>query len=157
MTAQRLRDWVSYVQNHPEDIQARHVFIKEMPHLIAKIDMKDNMILYRISRMFTPGSDKHIELLEKAADMGNTHAMFDIAQQSLAVEHKPIARALKYLRKINKSGDSFMRQQAETLLESHPNLQKALQENPKVSVHSMFKNQPATKDHRNIEIVPPTA
>ena len=154
MTAQRLRDWVSYVQNHPEDIQARHVFIKEMPHLIAKMDMKDNMILYRISRMFTPGSDKHIELLEKAADMGNTHAMFDIAQQSLAVEHKPIARALKYLRK---SGDSFMRQQAETLLESHPNLQKALQENPKVSAHSMFQKRSTTNDHCTEVLAPPAA
>lgn len=140
MAAQRLRDWVSYVQNHPDDIKARYSFIDKMPALISQMNMRDNMIVYRISRMYAPGTDKNLRLLEKAADMGNTHAMFDIAKQSLSGETKSPGRAMQYLKKIASSGDSFMQQQSQALLAPFPHMQRALQDKAvKVSTNSMFQ------------------
>ena len=119
----RLRDWVSHVQNHPDDLAARHQLVALIPTLIDKMQVKDSMMLVRLSRLFAPGSSKQNQLLNKAAERGNTHALFTLAEQALQGSQSNAPRALSCLRAIQRSGDSFMQAEAKVLLESHPALQ----------------------------------
>ena len=142
MSNRRLRDWVTYIQNHPTDLQARMEFVNQLPELIDKMNMRDSMVLYRLSRLFAPGTKRQTDLLEQAANMGNTHAMLEIAQQSLSSEKKQLEKALKFLRQIIASGDSFIRDEAQKFLEAYPKVRAVLEgTSSRVSQLGMFQNK----------------
>ncbi len=156
MSNRRLRDSVTYIQTHPTDLQARMEFVNQLPGLIDEMNMSDSMVLYRLSRLFAPGTKRQVELLEQAAKMGNTHAMLEIVEQSLNSENKQPGKALKFIRQIIASGDSFIRDEAQKFLQAYPKIHAVLEgTTSRVSHLGMFQNKQAEPEATPIQTPQP--
>ncbi|MCC5792305.1 MAG: hypothetical protein JJT82_06840 [Legionellaceae bacterium] len=148
-TSQRdLNGWLQYVREYPQDFQARHDMAALLPRLLAQLDGKEHMMLYRCSRLFAPGSDAQNLLLQQAAKLGNTAAMLNLAQQGLQAQPVKTHTVLHYLRKIFASKDSFIRDETHKLLEAYPQMRSALAGGSGLSNRGFFSSNIRTEDSR---------
>lgn len=133
----------------PDNYIAQERLIGLMATMKAQAETNP-MTCYRLAQAYPSNSESWLELMQQAAKLGLTNAMYDLAVLSLkSKQPDKQAEALPYLQGILDSKDTFMISQAQELLAQYPGLMKPLckpstdQGNP----HRLFKSKGYSADN----------
>ncbi|KTD66868.1 MULTISPECIES: hypothetical protein [Legionella] len=114
--------------NHPGLKQA---VIQHLPKVMA-LAQDNPMALYHLAHIYPPTSSQYKQTMRQAANSGCTNAMLVMMQVlGNSNEVSELKKAAHYLTMINKSNDSYIKEQAKSLLDEYPQLAKVVQEQAK--------------------------
>lgn len=137
---------VNQLHRSPNDPSLKQAVVQHLPKMMALA--QDNPVaLYHLAHIYPPNSPQYKQTMRQAANLGCTNAML-VMCQVLGKSNNPsdLKKVAHYLEMIDKSSDSYIKEQAKLLLEEYPQLARTMQEQakPKLSyshAHRFFTPQ----------------
>lgn len=111
----------SRLSGDPESYTARQQVLAKLAEVKAQAAQGNPMAYYRLAMAFPPKSDKYCELMQKAAELGSTNAMFALMKHYVDINPKLSAR---FAQQILASQDQFLIGQTQDFLATRPELAK---------------------------------
>ena len=146
---------VSKLQKSPENHALKPAVVNRMPEMKA-LSKINPMVLFRLAKAFPPNSPKYKQTMMQSAELGCTNAMLAICEL-LVNSNEPFAlkKAGHYLLMIEKSQDSYMKEQSKALLAEYPQLAAAIKTQSKPEsyphAHRFFTVAPERKVREQVE------
>lgn len=121
-------DLVNQLHKSPNDSALKQAIVKHLPKMMA-LAQDNPLSMYHLAHIYPPKSSQFKQTMRQAANLGCTNAML-VMCQILAESNDPIElkKAVHYLTMIEKSNDSYIKEQAKSLTEEYPLLVQKLQE-----------------------------
>ena len=115
---------VNQLHRSPNDPTLKQAVVKHLPEMMA-LAQDNPMALYHLAHIYPPNSPQYKQTMRQAANLGCTNAML-VMCQVLGKSNDPgdLKKAAHYLEMINKSNDSYIKEQARSLLKEYPQLTK---------------------------------
>ncbi|PWY54560.1 hypothetical protein DGG96_11480 [Legionella qingyii] len=132
---------VNQLHSSPNDHVLQQAVLQHLPKMIVLA--RDNpMALYHLAHIYPPTSSEYKQTMRQAANLKCTNAMLVMVQiLGNSNDANDLQTATYYFNMINKSNDSYIKEQARLLLDEYPELSKTIkeQEKPNLSYnHARF-------------------
>lgn len=130
---------VNQLHRAPDNPALKKAVVEHLPKMMS-LAQDNPMSLYHLAHIYPPKSSQYKQTMRQSANLGCTNAML-VMCQVLAESNEPsdLNKAVHYLTMIEKSNDSYIQEQAKTLVQENPQLVSALNERNK---HSLSLNMP---------------
>ncbi|AWN73370.1 hypothetical protein LEAN103870_15620 [Legionella anisa] len=122
---------VNQLHRSPNDPVLKQAVVQHLPKMMA-LAQDNPMALYHLAHIYPPTSSQYKQTMRQAANLGCTNAMLVMCQiLGNSTEPGDLKKAAHYVTMINKSDDSYIKEQAQSLVGEYPQLARALQEQAK--------------------------
>ncbi|HHF7367202.1 TPA: hypothetical protein ACPSKY_002328 [Legionella bozemanae] len=122
---------VNQLHRSPNDPVLKQAVVQHLPKMMA-LAQENPMALYHLAHIYPPTSSQYKQTMRQAANLGCTNAMLVMCQiLGKSTEPGDLKKAAHYVTMINKSDDSYIKEQAKLLVDEYPQLARALQEQTK--------------------------
>jgi hypothetical protein len=137
---------VNQLHKAPNDPALKKAVVEHLPKMVS-LAQDSPMSLYHLAHIYPPKSSQYKQTMRESANLGCTNAML-VMCQVLAESNEPSdwKKAVHYLTRIEKSNDSYIKEQAQSLVQENPQLMNALNDKNKHNLshnisHRFFKPQ----------------
>lgn len=122
---------VKQLHQTPNDPVLKQAVVQHLPKMMA-LAQDNPMALYHLAHIYPPTSSQYKQTMRQAANLGCTNAML-VMVQVLGNSHdaSDLKKAAHYMNMINKSGDPYIKDQAQLLLDEYSELAKTIKEQAK--------------------------
>lgn len=127
---------VNELHKSPDDPLLKHRIMGYLQQM-KKLAEHDALALYHLAFVFAPNTPQQRKYLLRSADLGCTNAM--VAACKMLVQSKTpgdLPKAILYLKKIEQSSDTYIKEQAQELIRKYPELTPTQQEKLSIGAHA---------------------
>ncbi|CAM3036919.1 Dot/Icm secretion system substrate [Legionella steigerwaltii] len=144
---------VKQLHKSPNDHALKQTVVQHLPKMV-NLAQDNPMALFHLAHIYPPTSSQYKQTMRQAANLGCTNAMLVMVQiLGNSNDAGDLKKAIHYLSMINKSEDSFIKGQAQLLVDESPQLAKAVQEQTRVKsnlnyglAHRFFTARPEKEE-----------
>ncbi len=119
---------VNQLHRSPNDPVLKQAVVQHLPKMMT-LAQDNPMALYHLAHIYPPTSSQYKQTMRQSANLGCTNAML-VMMQVLGNSNdvSDVKKAAHYLTMINKSDDSYIKEQAKLLVDEYPQLARAVRE-----------------------------
>ncbi|AUH71905.1 hypothetical protein [Legionella sainthelensi] len=139
---------VNKLHESPNDPAIKAAVVQHLPKMLV-LAQDNPMALYHLAHIYPPNSSQYKQTMRQSANLGCTNAMLVMCQMLAKTDDaNDLKKAVHYLGMIQKSNDSYIKEQAQKLVTEHPQLAKTMKEHvkPKLyhnnNIHQFFARLP---------------
>ncbi|MCE0722725.1 MULTISPECIES: hypothetical protein [Legionella] len=122
---------VNQLHRSPNDPVLKQAVVQHLPKMMA-LAQDNPMALYHLAHIYPPTSSQYKQTMRQSANLGCTNAMLVMCQiLGNSTEPDDLKKAAHYVTMINRSDDSYIKEQAKLLVGEYPQLERALQHQAK--------------------------
>ena len=157
-SSKEFAELVNKLHQTPNDPTLKKAVVEHLPKMMS-LAQNNPLALYHLAHIYAPNSPQYQQTMRQAANLGCTNAML-VMCQVLGKSNNPneVKKAAHYLTMINKSDDSYIKEQAEKLVKENPQLAKTQHHEQSnlgyIHTHRFFTSkQEKTVDLEQIEAI----
>ncbi|KTC89465.1 hypothetical protein OQJ18_09200 [Fluoribacter dumoffii] len=125
---------VNQLHKSPNDPVLKQAIVQHLPKMMA-LAQDNPLALYHLAHIYPPTSSQYQQTMRQSANLGCTNAMLVMMHiLGKANDVNDLKKAVHYLTMINKSNDSYIKEQAKALLDEYPQLAKVANEQAKTHI-----------------------
>lgn len=126
---------VNKLQKTPNDPALKEAVVRNLPKMLA-LAQDNPLALYHLAHIYHPNSSQYKQTMRQSANLGCTSAMLVMCQiLAKTGDANDLKNVAYYLGMINKSNDSFIKEQAQALMFDYPQLARIMQEGAKPKLY----------------------
>lgn len=127
-------DLVNQLHRSPNDSALKQAIVQHLPKMMA-LAQNNPLSLYHLAHIYPQKSSQYKHTMRQAANLGCTNAMLVMCQMLVnSRDPRDLQKAVHYLSLIAQSDDSYIKGQASSLIEEHPQLKQAVFDQDKLDV-----------------------